>query len=161
MLRVSAKTDRASTLAGDNSIRALSAALKKAVTNSVSSVSGNKYNALNTIGITIKNGVMSVDKTKLTEALDDKIQQVSDLFTVADGFATALNPIAEQYGAVDGLLADRIEGLNKSTRSIANRILKLEARVSKFETQLVRQFSSLEQAVAKLQQQGNFLAGSL
>jgi flagellar hook-associated protein 2 len=101
---------------------------------------------------------MTLDSKKFTAALDDKLQQVSDLFTVSDGMALSLIPIIKNYALSDGLLADRITGINTSIKNIDKRIIQLESRITKYGAQLLKQFTALESTVAKLQSQGNYLA---
>ncbi|HIA00671.1 MAG TPA: hypothetical protein EYN06_09265 [Myxococcales bacterium] len=160
-LKVKAKTDRGASLAGDTTIRALKFALSKAVTSQITSLANNKYTGLNAIGIKNLNGVMSLDTTKFNAALDDKLQQVSDLFTVSDGITKGLIPITKNYALSDGVLAERTNGINTSIKNIDRRIIRLEDRIAKYSAQLLKQFTALESTVARLSSQGNYLAQAL
>jgi len=159
--KVTAKTNRLLSLGGDSAIRSLGHSLKKAVTQKITSLSANKYNSLASIGIKNLNGKMTLDESKLKTAMDDNVQQVAALFTAADGVTKTVIPLTEAYGLSGGVLSGRVEGMTKSMRNIDNRILGLENRVAKVEQQLIKQFSALEQAVAGINKQSSFLAGSL
>ena len=160
--KVTAKTNRQATLAGDSSIRNLRAAMSSAVGFPIPSLAGNDYDALSTFGIkTDALGKLSIDSEDLQAALDDDLRSVTKVFTADDGLATRLLDLVGNYIDSDGILQARTDGLNRSIKAIDSRIFNMELRVQSYEINLVRQFTTLESTVSSLQTQGNFLASAL
>lgn len=161
-MKVTAQTNRATTLAGDSAIRNLKQALSGVATFQVPSLAGTNYNALSTFGITTDSlGKLSLNSGDLQDALDDDIQNVTKAFTASDGIADNLLKTLDSYTSSDGVLSARTDGINKSIKHIDTRIFSMELRVQSFETNLVRQYSALESTISAIQAQGNFLASAL
>lgn len=159
---ITAETDRASTLAGDASIRGLRQVLSSAVGSPVASLSGTKYNALATLGITTDpTGKLKLDTDDFQNALDANLNNVQKVFTAVDGIMSRMQTDLDPYTDIDGILKARTDGLTASIKDIDSRIAALELRVESFELSLVRQFTALELTVSSIQDQGNYLASVL
>ncbi len=160
--KVTANTNREATLSGDATIRNLRSILSNAVNYSVESLAGAKYDALASIGIkTEATGKLKLDSKELQKGLEANINNVSKLFTADDGVMNRLQDSVKSYTQIDGILANRTDGINKTIKNIDARVLMLELRVESFEASLVKQFTALELAVSSITEQGNFLAQAL
>lgn len=151
-----AETQTAGTLQGDSTATGLLRQLRSlaATTSGTSST----YNRLSSVGIDIKaDGTMSVNSTKLTEALNTDIGAVAKLFGNVDSTNAANNGIAERFRQLasqvtgtDGAISTRTEGLKSSIERNTDRIEAMEARVELYEKRLRAQYTALDTSMAQL-----------
>src|SRR5262249_33947258 len=73
---------------------------------------------------------------------------VEDLLTGPNGLAAALNTLAKKYTATNGALVLRQTSLNDSLKGYDKQIAEVNARASKLEERLRRQFSALDELMA-------------
>ena len=153
-------TNRNATLGSDPTLRSLRGTLSQLVTGAISSLSSNKYDSLASIGITTSStGQLSVTSSKLEEALAANLTGVGLVFTADDGIADTLVNALKPYVDLDGILANREDGINRSVKAIDKRVESMELRLEKYRLQLVRQFSKMETALSTINQQQSSLAG--
>ena len=158
---------RSDTLLGDSTARTIQGRLRGILGAEVSGA-GSTYTILSSIGVAVeKDGTLSLDATKLTDALADNRAEVAALFSFddgdsaldTDGIAVRLvNMLDGMLQAPDGLLETRKEGLGDSISSVKHRIEEVERRVDSYEQRLRRQYTALEQAMSEFQSIGSFLA---
>ena len=128
----------------------------------VASLSGAKFATLAAIGVKgSRAGTLSIDTKKFEAALDTNPKAFTKVFTETDGVANRLIPVLESYTQIGGQLANRTEGINARIRQLDKTITRLNNRLDQYENSLVRQFTSLELAVSKINSQGNYLASAL
>jgi flagellar hook-associated protein 2 len=154
---VTAETDRSGTLAGDNTLRQLQSAFHGVVTNVIPGAEGT-YKSLAQIGMKTQNdGTLLIDSTKLGKALDTDFSGVAELFVKdADGLVDKLTEIIKSYTDTrDGMIKARTDGINKSIKDLDKNIARIETRATNYQERMTKQFSALEQALLKIQQQGN------
>jgi flagellar hook-associated protein 2 len=152
-------TDRASTLAGDSSIRSLQAKLQQIVATSVPGLAN--VRSLADVGVkTGRDGTLTIDATTLGKALDRDPSAVNALFATATiglgGVVDAL--VTAQTRAADGLLTVRQQGIDASVKSLDGRAEALTRRIESFRVTLTRQFAAMEETVSGLRSIGNFLS---
>ena len=162
-----AETKKASVLQGDGTIMRLETRLRELVTNKVNSNSN--YTTLSSVGISIdREGVMSLDSNVLKEALDVAPDDVKNLFK-AESAVEGYNGMATRLGSyVDQLLQsntgliprrldffdDRIEGLNEEIEDVGRRVEMVRKRYT-------AQFTAMEVAISKMQQQQSWMMSQL
>ncbi len=74
------------------------------------------------------------------------------------GFIEGLNNLLDGYlDAKSGSLAAREDGLNASLESLADERVALDLRIESVQARLVKQFTALDQLLARFQSTGNFL----
>lgn len=131
---------------------------------------GLKYDQLAAVGISVdKSGTMSLDEARLREALGESPEEVARLFTASkedgdpfDGVAIRLEQRFQQWlAAGDGLLAARQKLFGDRIKAIEDSMDRFEQRMEIREANLRRQFLALEEALASLQTQSNWLANQL
>ncbi|MFQ5696683.1 MAG: flagellar filament capping protein FliD [Myxococcota bacterium] len=121
------------------------------------------------VGLSLdRQGVLSLDETKLRSALATSIDGVSTFFSGAGGFADALRNVADAFvrptdpsdptGTAKGILLARIDGQSRAISDLDTRIQRAQDRLDTFESDLVRRFSALESTISGIQAQGSFLA---
>ncbi|MDX1698457.1 MAG: flagellar filament capping protein FliD [Thiohalobacterales bacterium] len=118
---------------------------------------------LGDIGVSFsREGVLTVDATRLDSALNNNFSAVSELFaTDGQGFANRLDSLVDGWLASDGLIDGRTDSLDDSKRLLESREESLEYRMSQVEARLFAQFSALDTLLANLQVTSDFLSQQL
>lgn len=163
----STTTDRDVTtgpLAFDTTVRTVMEGLRSAVSSTVSGLTGD-YSLLADVGVTsTKDGTLSFDASKLSEALASDENGVSQLFGglgSAGGVFDRLHDYLSDVTGSGGLLEVRNKSITDNLSSLTERIAAGERSVAAFEQTLRDQFSSLEVLVNQLKSQGSLLSSAL
>jgi flagellar hook-associated protein 2 len=170
-----AKTKKGGPLSGDGTLRTIKEQLQNILTTPLSGGTG-AYTILSSIGIaTQQDGSLKVDDTKLSEALNNNFNDVSELFTrnhgttdlpseqygVAERFQQVLDNLTGSYigqsSDKNGLIATSINSLKNTSSDIDKQIAAMELRMTDKEKNLKKQFTAMELLVSSLQTQGNSL----
>jgi flagellar hook-associated protein 2 len=167
-------------LFGDSALRSIQMQLKSLLTQTVSGATGS-YSTLAQLGVTSdsKTGALSVDATKLSDALAKDYANVVDYFT-HNGTSVLTLPsnqygIAQQFNMIidtmvhsfvegsssNGLLETRKDTLSKTNTRLDNQIDDWELRLEKMEKNMRDQYSRMETIVSNLQSQGSSLLSVL
>ena len=167
---------RSGMLRGDQLLSSIYNNIRSVTMARVEGLSG-PYNNLSSIGITTvhntERGKLHNDETKLREALTNDPEGVMNLFThsgesagqsgvavkLYDAVNNAMSRITEKAGSSGALydnsvLGQDIERLNRSISLAEERLLKLEERY-------YRQFTAMEQAINRMNQQSMWLTQML
>ena len=155
-------TNRQGTTAGDASLRGMLSRLRKELSAAGGTGAGYKY--LSDIGIKFeKDGSLSLDRAKLTDALENDPTAVANLFVSKEnGIGKRLPEAVDDFiSTVDGALIFRQRGIGQSIKQIDQKIAQEERRIATLEEQLVKRFTALEELVSQLKSQGDFLAQQL
>lgn len=176
-----ADTNTAGTLSGDMTVRMIQGQLQSLLTATVSGTSGT-YNTLAQLGINSddKTGTLSVDSTKLSDALTNHYNDVVDYFTHnGDSVATLSTNqygIAEQFNKVidtmvhpyvadgmadNGSIEVAKKQLTNRNADIEKQISDMEYRFTQMQANLQSQFNAMETMVSNLKSQGNMLLSYL
>lgn len=120
------------------------------------------YRTLSALGLeTQKDGTLSVNETKLTDAVSNKIADVSKLLVGEIGVeGSAAKFQAYLKGLTDstnGILIAREKNTQSSVRRIDRNIESMTVRLDQKEANLLRQFNALEQLVSGMNSQSAFL----
>jgi flagellar hook-associated protein 2 len=106
------------------------------------------------LGISINDqGELAFDKTKLQARFDADPQSVSEFFADEEtGFAEKADAVLERLvGKDNSLLLNRAETLQRQMDLYAERIEAWDARLEKRRERLFRQFTRLEEMIARIQ----------
>jgi flagellar hook-associated protein 2 len=125
--------------------------------------SAGTYSHISQVGVTRdKHGVMSLDASALTDALDTDRDSVAAIFGDAtDGVAVRLEAFADQLLGSDGMLATREEGLNSRMSSLRVQESRWEIRVLDIEARYKKQFAAMDAAVSSMQATSSYLSTQL
>jgi flagellar hook-associated protein 2 len=146
-------------LIGNSTLRQVSSQLRQDATNTVSSMTGD-YNSLAMIGISIsKDGVMSLDSTKLNAALSADFQSVSDVFTSSNGVATRTYDRLNYFLQSGGPFDTQQKSLNSQKSALDNRLLDVQDRQNNVQAMLLKQFTAMDVSVGTFNSTGTFLNG--
>ena len=155
-------TNRQGSTSGDASLRGVIARLRAELSRPGGFGVGYKY--LSDVGISFqKDGSLTLDEAKLSEALADDPTAVGRLFLATEGGIGKRIPDAvdDFVSQVDGALTFRQKGIAQSLKRIDEKVVREEERIAAMQDRLTRQFSALEQIVSSLKSQGDFLAQQL
>jgi flagellar hook-associated protein 2 len=153
-------TGRQGALAGESVLRGVVSRLRSALTVSGTSDSGPR--TLSDLGISFqRDGSLSIDDAKLSNALDSNLTAVSKLFLSAqEGIGKRIPKAVDSFIATGvGSLSTRVDGIGKAIADIDTKIASEEKRIATYQKNLTDQFSSLEKLVSGLQTQSQYLTG--
>ncbi|MFB4165236.1 flagellar filament capping protein FliD [Alteribacillus sp. JSM 102045] len=134
-----------------------------------------EYSHLTTVGITttknyMDRGKLEIDETKLREAIESDPEGVFELFA-ADGESraeqgiairlrhsldSAIESLAERAGGFKGKIQNHQFTLGRNINNIEDQISNFERRLVDTEERYWRQFTSMEQAIARANEQANY-----
>lgn len=158
-----ATTRKGGTLNGDASVRAIQGQIRSVFANPLSDLTG--ATMLSQVGISFKaDGSMSVDSTKLAEALADPSKKIGELFAgngTVDGFAKTLENRIKTMLDTDGMLSARTEGINRSMKALEDRKEALELRLTRVEARYSAQFTALDAAMSSMNATSAYLTQQL
>lgn len=170
------ETKKAGPLIGDGMVRRLQTEIVQAVTAPIASGTLTTPSAA---GVTVeRDGSIKFDKTKFleqyakdpaaVEALFGKgtaeVKDVNGVVTTAavPGVAGRLESVTKKItDPVDGLIPRSIKSREAEVRGFTSRIDSWDARLEVRQRKLQAQFSAMETALGKMQQQSTWLAGQL
>ncbi|MEN8189427.1 MAG: flagellar filament capping protein FliD [Thermodesulfobacteriota bacterium] len=119
--------------------------------------------ALSQLGLeTQKNGLLSLNSSTLTEAIDENLDSLVSLLAGEEDGNGGVAASFEEYlkgltNASTGILAGRKENINTNIERIDARIEQMEKRLVKREETLQKQFMAMEQLVSVMNSQSSFL----
>ncbi len=98
-------------------------------------------------------GKLELNTSELRDAIEDGGQDVEEFFSTKDsGLAAKLDSLADKLaGETDGMLLNRSDTLSTQIEFNNERIESLNERLENERERLLRQFYSMEQAIAKIQ----------
>lgn len=121
-----------------------------------------KYPFMGSIGISIsKEGVMSLDESKLKAALEDDPAGAFELLGGKDGAAARAQEFIKSYTKVDGFLAERQKVYDGRLRDLERRMDDFERRLELRQANLERQWTQLETALSYSYSQQDWLTAQL
>lgn len=171
---IRSRTGKGGRMQGDTTLVGLEIRLRQMVTSEVSGLT-TQYKAVWQVGVSVASGVeaaksgnLSLDETKLRDALAADPTAVEKLFSAstaagdaADGVATQLYSYTNEYTKYDGLIDNTQEALQNQINEYDEQIKALKDRLELVRKDLVRRFTAMEEAVSALKVQGQWLAGQV
>jgi flagellar hook-associated protein 2 len=158
-----ADTNKKGLLFGDMTIRMMMQDLTDIVTSTVSTVTGD-YNSLMAAGVTIDSkGLLSLDETALENALNTAPNDITTLFTDStEGIATLFSErLGFLTGFGSGVIYNQQSAFDEQITYLQNRAADMEKSLASKEEMYRQQFQRMEEALATLQSQGQFLSSQL
>ena len=117
------------------------------------------YQRLSDIGVSLdKNGVLSLDSTKLNKAVAADFNGVTNLVsTVGSAYKNAIEGMVGSSGSI----ASATDGANRIIKDIVKRQTTLSSRLNTIEAQYQKQFTSLDTLIAGMQRTSSYLTQQL
>ncbi len=153
---------RAGDLQGESLLLTISSDLRNVFNTSTTGLS-DTFSTLTEIGVEFnEEGVLTLDATSLTTALNTDFRGVSNLFADStSGYVTQLQTITQNLTQAGGLIDSREDGINTRIDNFDTRIDAFELRLDQIEERLVNQFAALDQLLGSLGNTSNFLSAQL
>ncbi|MEO6800677.1 MAG: flagellar filament capping protein FliD [Rhodanobacter sp.] len=127
-----------------------------------SRVAGNSIGSLAALGVTRQaDGTMALDSNRLASALSSNAGAVRDLFTGPKGYATQLTSTLATFTSSGGVLATRQQSLNDSLTKLSTQQTQLNARMSVYQSQLLKQYTALDTMMSQLNNTSSYLTSAL
>lgn len=162
-----ATTQTAATLNGESTLRSIQTQLRSVLRSAVSGADGD-YARLSEIGVTVQtDGKLSLDETKLTNAVTADAAKVGRLFTATSsnegekGLAVRMNEKISAMLTTGGALESRQSGLNATIRSLDKAQEREEARLTLVESRLTSQYAALDALLTTRSSQMSALESAL
>lgn len=159
---ITSKLAKEAVLQGDASLIRLQSSLRSKTTNEVSDVTGD-IDLASEIGLEIdKEGILTLNQSKLKEVLTSSPDKVYDLFNATDGIATRLDVEIDLWTkSSNGIIPTKEESINKQIGYTEESIEKFEERLEAKRALLEKQFAAMESAISSLNSQGSWLSAQL
>jgi len=137
---------------GESSAVSILSALTSNSYQQVSGIPEGEISFLSQIGITFnpQTGLSISDDSKLTDALNNKIVQVENLFNSSNGIANRLYNSISVYLGTDGIISNLQNSYNSSIESISDKIDSLNLRIDKNAEALRNRYQQLQSQLAEL-----------
>lgn len=152
-----AASGSAGPMLGDPLLQGMQNQLRQTLNSVVNSGSA-AYNTLTSIGITSKSdGKLSLDSTKLANALATNSGAVTQLFAGKGGVAATLNSQLTTELASNGVVDSRSQSLVKQENNLTQQQTDLTTRMAALSVSLTTQFTALDTLLSKLQTTSAYL----
>ncbi len=155
-------TNEGAILSGEGTARNIQNKMRDMISDTVSGLSGS-LSLLAEIGITtdFETGNLEINSSTLDTKLGSSLNDLADLFKDStNGIATQVyDYITDISSTVDGSIKLRKDGLQDIIDNITTSIDSMEYRLSRTESDLTRQFTSLEKMVGNYNSVSTYLSG--
>lgn len=122
------------------------------------------FSGLQSIGISAaKDGTLSIDQTKLKEAMGN-LPEMAKLFNHADGgigaagFGQKFNQFTSSALGFEGVISSRTERLNATIKSNQDAQARMGLRMEKYEARLLAQYTALDVNMGQMNSMANYVA---
>jgi len=148
-------------LASDYATTQLIDLVRNELTSAPTGITGS-YANLSDIGVSFQeDGTISLDKTKLTAAIQDDNTNVSNLFSSSDGYATRLDTVLSGLVSFNGSLDQRTNALEDRITALDDRQTTLESRLQRAEKRLRAQYTNLDVLMSTMTTTSSYLTQQL
>lgn len=166
------KTGKREVLFGDTTATRLERMLRGRISTVVSGLT--TYDRLSQIGIktagsgvdAANKGLLSVDETELTDALEADAGAVKELFFASSGSINGIGELLEAdvtlyTTATTGLIDAKGKSLTQQYDTLKKQIDRLEDTLARRKESMINRFVAAERVLTMLQQQGSFLTSQM
>lgn len=144
-------------LTGDSTVRNLVSTIRSQFSTGVDS-NPEELQFLVNLGITTDDqGQLTLDNTRLEEALANNFDDIGTLFTGDDGLAERMTSALDGYTGVGNILELRQNRLQDTLNDVDDRREKLEERISLVEARLYSQYQAADSLIGSLNNTLSFL----
>lgn len=148
-------------LSGDSSLLSIRSQLKQIIASPVDGAPSD-FSTLAFLGISTNlDGTLSIDDTKLTNALSSRPDDVKTLFAGTNGIAGKFDSLITNLTGGGGLFQTRTDSLNNQLRALDDQQTRLDARIESYTKRYRAQFTALDSLVSQLNSTGSFLTTQL
>lgn len=169
-------------LRGDSMVSSALSSMRTIMGSAVQGLGEDALSTLASIGIAtasfkdgglLENGFLHIDEEKLREALEEKPQEVIDLFTkrsddpsqqgIATRMYASVNDTINRLTEKAGNAAYKVDNslMSEEIKRIEKELERFEDRMTQVEERYWKQFTAMEKALANMQNQGNSIMAML
>lgn len=153
------ETKEGQPLNGDATTRTLLGRMRNAIGTVPSGHTGQAYEYLFSLGVEVQqDGTLSLDTAELANAVETDFDGV---VTALGAYGTVMEEMATAFTQADGLIDNRVDGIESSISSIDDQRERLEQLLTSTEARLRAQFSALDTLVASLNTTSTYLTQQL
>ncbi len=146
-------------LNGDATTRTLLNHLRSSISSAPASLAGSDFEYLYSLGVSVQqDGTLTFTSSKLDDAINSDFNGV---VTALNAYGTAIDDMATSFTEADGLIDNRVNGINSSISTIDDQRERLEQQLTITEARLRAQFTALDTLMASLSTTSNFLTQQL
>lgn len=161
LTKVDQQSGQGGLLTGDSAVRQISSLLRRELSKPVEGAPPG-YDSLASIGIlTERSGTLSIDSTKLKNAIEGDIDSVMNLFSGEKGLAQRMENEVSRFLGPDGIIKAKETGFDTEQRAIDDEREALTDRLNRIETRYRAQFTALDTLVNQLNSTQSFLTQQL
>ncbi len=151
----------AGALASDSITRQILSSIRDELTTAPTGITGS-YNNLSSIGVSFQSdGTIALDESMLAAAIQDDNNNVAELFSSADGYATRLDSVLTDLLAFNGTIDSRTDAYEDRISTLEDRQLVLEGRLERKEVSFRTQFTNLDVLMSNLSVTSSYLTQQL
>ncbi|MHB1077008.1 flagellar filament capping protein FliD [Thiobacillus sp.] len=146
-------------LAGDGTLRVMQDQLRGIFN---TPASGGTLTSLAEVGIAFqKDGSLSLDSSKLNNAISANFSDVTNLFSSSTGFATRLTDWAQSTLSPGGLIDTRTQSLNKYVQDRNDEIDRLENQMTALQKKYTAEYTNLNLLLSRMNSTSTYLTQQL
>ena len=152
-------TLRAGELAGDSTLLSIERMMRNVLNSQPTGLTG-AYSALSELGIKTdrETGDLTLSMSEFSNALETDFASLAQVFANDNqGYAFRFESLADSFLDTDGLIDNRVDGLNVRVDRLVDDQADFERRLDLREVALRREYSALDQLVGSLQSTATFL----
>lgn len=154
-----ASTKTGQPLNGDSAARNIRSTLSNVRTTIPAELSTATYKTLGELGISVqKDGSLSLDSTKLNNAIS---LAPAEVMKTLSAYGKAFDDSVTGILGSQGLVTNRVNGLNKSIKAYQDNQAALEIRMTNIEKRYRAQFTALDTMVSSMQSTSSYLTQQL
>jgi flagellar hook-associated protein 2 len=142
-------------LLGDSMLNAIRNDLATIIGKGVSSSKGSLN--LASIGVSLKEGMLSIDDAALTSALTNFPDKVSALFDPDNGVAATTMNRVDAYVKKNGIIDSRLNSIDGEMKSLSAQKAQLDTYADQLTKQYNAQFTTLNTLMAQMNNNANYL----
>ncbi len=147
-------------LAANSTLRRVLSSFTQALRTEVTA--GGAYSRGTLAGMTLnRSGTLEVNDTTLRAAMGANLSGIQALFGSAGIGNAMVAATTNASRSVDGTITNAISSLTNSNTRLTRRLSDLQTRVEERKAALIARFTAMEQAISRLQAQGNSLSSSV
>jgi len=140
----------AGALANDSTTRQMLNTIRDVLNQAPTGVTGS-YTSLSSIGVAFqRDGTLALDESVLDTAIQADSNNVAELFSAADGYATRLGSVTEEMLVFNGTIDSRTNIFKDRINDLEDRQVTLESRLERIEARMRARFTALDVLVASL-----------
>lgn len=150
-------TQIAGALNGDSTVASIKQQMRETIFSTVSGAK-NGLNSMALLGITANNdGTISLDNSKLNNAISSNYQDLTNLFSGSTGIATRMNSLLTSSLGSSGSIKLRQNSFQKQLNDISTQEDQLNKRMSVEKASLQAQYAALDTLISQMNSTSSYL----